>query len=516
MVCGIILYSPKFITMKKLFFTLALTTVLGFASFSQQIINGIRVSYYVTDAQIEFINRHYNYVITPYLSDEIRNKIVGPELLLYRSIQGVWENFSQFDYDFINSNENMFCHTDSLIQDTSTRILTIWGSWLMDGNDFVDPDEPDALHHWINYYAITASGQVITFSYDGLFIDSAGHKIGPGALYGKMPWDYSDTAWRNGRYAALAYIKSKLPDNLVIFNGLHSDNGADSSLNFTDGGMWEDFTYDINDGHYKGIDKWLKAINCMESNHDSSRLVLVIKKPELTNDIQARVFSTASFLLISNQNTALSLSDYAQQNTLQYYPEYEIDLGAAVSDLEITDDSLFIRTFEKGKVIVNPNETETKNFETEKKYYKIIPSGGGVIDTTLQYDGFLTYELPDTSTMTIPPVSALILMDTAAAGQKEHKSNIDFLSVKNVYPNPFFQQVNINLHVSKTEPVKVAVYNIQGAEIQRLFEGTLPKGNHHFKWNGRLSNNQTAAPGLYLLKVSTNGRSIVKKLLKAN
>ena len=247
--------------MKKITSTLIIVILLSSYSYCQQILNGIRVSYYVTDAQIGFINQHYDYVITPYLSDEIRNKITTPKLLLYRSIQGVWENFTQFDYNFINSNENMFCHSDSLIQDTSTRILTIWGSLLMDGNDFVDPQSSDAMNHWINYYAVTASGQVITFSYDGLFIDSAGHKIGPGALYGIMPYNYSDTAWRTGRYAALAYIKSQLPDNLVIFNGLHSDNGADSSLYFTDGGMWEDFTYDINDGHYKGVNQWLKAIN---------------------------------------------------------------------------------------------------------------------------------------------------------------------------------------------------------------------------------------------------------------
>jgi len=319
--------------MKRLIAFILIVT-LYHSLYSQQIIRGVRVSYSISDAQMDFINTHFQYLITPYLSEEIRNKVNGPVLLLYRSIQGTWENFEQFDWEFIDANENMFCHSDSLIQDSTTRILTIWGSWLMDGNDFVDPADSLAQHHWVNYYAITASGQVIAFSYDGLFIDSAGHKLGESAVEGNMPYDYSDETWRDGRYSALQYIKSQLPDNTVIFNGLHSGNGADSSLSFTDGGMWEDFAYDIHDGHYKGLNRWLAAINCLNNHSANSKLVLVVKKPGLSSDMQARMFSVASFLLVANENTALSLSDYALLNTLQYYPEYDMELGEPLQKVQ--------------------------------------------------------------------------------------------------------------------------------------------------------------------------------------
>ena len=498
--------------MKRILITFLLFIPVFYFSKAQPLQRGIRVSYYISDAQIAFINSHYNYLITPFLSQEIRDEITGPKLLLYRSIQGTWEDFDQFDWNFITSNENMFCHSDSAVQDTTTRIITIWGSWLMDGNDLVDISIPDAMKHWVNYYAVTASGQVIAFGYDGLFIDSAGHKLSPGAVYGIMPWDYSDESWRDGRYAALSFIKSYLPDNQVIFNGLHSGNGADSSLNFTDGGMWEDFTYDINDGHYKGLNKWLAAINCLNTHKDSSSLVLVVKKPGLKDDMQARIFSTASFLLVTNENTVLSLSDYTYNTSIQFYPEYEIDLGAPLGDLEMTDDSLFIRRFENGISIVNPLENETKTFEAGAGYFEVVPAGGGIIDTTGYYDGYLTYRLPDSSSIDIPPVSAVILIDTTAVGIKEVNTAAIF-SVKNPWPNPFHRKINIEMNLRSSGFFKIEVYNMYGNLIRTLHNGILAKGLHIIRWDGTSRNGKIVPRGMYVIRISSPQRTVQKKVL---
>jgi len=380
-----------FITMRNikiLLIILLLLFKLNNPVIGQQIFKGVRISYPVSDAQINFINNHFDFVLTPFLSNQIRESFQKPELFLYRSIQGTWTDFNQFDWNHINSNENMFCHSDSADQSESTRILTIWDSWLMEGKDFVDSLAADAMNHWVNYYAVTASNQVHTYDYDGLFIDSAGHKLGEGAVNGIMPWDYSADTWRDGRYAALSFIKTYLPDKKVIFNGLHSGNGADSSLSLTDGGMWEDFVYDINDGSYKGVKKWWDAILCMQNNRDSSYLVLVIKKPGLISDIQARIFSVASYLLISSPNVVLTLSDWSDVPSLQYYPEFDISLGYPIGDFTMREDSLFIREFEHGIALVNPSSSLSKTYELGKEYHKIVPVGGGLIDSTGSYDGY--------------------------------------------------------------------------------------------------------------------------------
>ncbi|MBL7108066.1 MAG: hypothetical protein ISS38_02035, partial [Candidatus Cloacimonetes bacterium] len=235
----------------------------------------------------------------------------------------------------------------------------------------------------------------------------------PGALEDptQMPWDYDEDEWREGRYQALQFIKSHFPDKIVIFNGLHSEHGADSSLTFTDGGMWEDFVYDVNDGHYKGINEWWAAIECLQNNNEDNLLSLVVKKPGLIDDYQARLFSIASYFLIVNENVALSLSDFTEpiHRMIQYFPEYDISLGNSLGDFEMLDDTLFVREFENGLVLVNPTETNTKIYNLENDYLKIVPIGGGIIDETVFYDGQLTYETVSIGEIEIPPVCGVIL-----------------------------------------------------------------------------------------------------------
>ena len=192
---------------------------------------GARISTQISPEQVDFVNQHYDFVMTPILSHAMRAAIHRPQLILYRSIQGTWTGFNHFDWEHINAHENMFEHHHS------ERILTIWNSWLMNADDLVNPTDPDALGHWINYYAVTASEQIYQYDYDGLFIDSASHRLGKSAVNGIMPDDYDAEEWRQGRVSSLAFIKSYLPDKSVVFNGLHSRAGAEDSLANTDGGM---------------------------------------------------------------------------------------------------------------------------------------------------------------------------------------------------------------------------------------------------------------------------------------
>ncbi len=490
--------------MKQLLTFLSLLLFMNIAAQAGNILKGVRISYNITDDQIHFIDNHFDYVMTPFLSEKIRQSIQKPKLLLYRSIQGTWEGFDQFDWAHIDSNENMFCHSDSANQSRETRILTRWNSWLMDGNDLVDSTSADAMNRWVNYYAVTASSQVYSYDYDGLFIDSAGHKLGESAVFGIMPWDYSPDAWRDGRYAALQFIKSYLPDKTVIFNGLHSDNGADSSLSLTDGGMWEDFVYDVDNGTYKGEKKWWDAIQCMQNNHDDSYLVLVVKKPGLTGDIQARIFSVASYLLISNENVVLSLSDWDNHTSLQYYPEFEISLGEPLGDFFMREDSLFIREFEQGTVMVNPSASATRTYNLTADYYKIVPIDGGFVDASGNYDGYLSYE-KISGEIEIPPVSGLILKDSLATTvEKNISAQIRGFELSQNYPNPFNPETVIKYQLPVASKLTIKIYNILGNEIRTLVDGKQPAGSHSAIWDGRNNSGKSVSSGIYFYRIIVN------------
>jgi len=363
---------------------------------------GVRVSFKATKAQIEFINNNFDYVMTPFLSWKVRNSVRGPLLLLYRSIQGTWTGFSQFDWEYINSHENMFCHHQG------ERIKTIYHSWLMNGADLVPSDSQGAISHWINYYALTASKQVHDFNYDGLFIDSASHRLWRGAVHGIMPDDYSDIKWRDSRYKALKFIKKYFSDKLVIFNGLHSDNGAERSLDFADGGMWETFAFSPSNGKYYGKFRWEKVIELARKYSKTKFISIVSKKRGLTANVKLRMFVFASYLLVANPRVVLYISDldYGTRCIL-YYPEYGIDLGRPLGDY-IKKGGVYQRSFEKGVVLVNPDQNTPRTFVLGKSYKKIVPTGGGPVQKDGYWNGRIDYEKVD-RTITVYPLSGIVL-----------------------------------------------------------------------------------------------------------
>ena len=366
---------------------------------------GVGIKKQISSAQTEFINRNFAYVMTPFLSTEVRTAFSEPHLILYRSIQGTWEGFSHFDWEHIDAHENMFLHHNG------ERILTIWNSWLMNPNDLVSPDDKDALDHWINYYAVTASQQVLQYQYDGLFIDSASHALHPGAVRRKMPDDYDKETWYQGRVASLAFIKSYLPDKIVVFNGLHSQTGEETSLANTDGGMWETFAFRPGTGEYQGEENWQAAIEMTARNNDTKLINLVVKEqPNLFEDIQKRVFSVASYLLVSNSNTIFSMTDkgHIQTKGIPYFPEYKINLGHSLGEYTI-EDNLYLREFENGIVLVNPSAGKAVSYKLDQEYRRVIPVGGGEVAPNGDWQGSLSYEAIS-GTIELPPVSALILL----------------------------------------------------------------------------------------------------------
>jgi len=377
----------------------------GLPSTSQNFLLGARVTRPLSAQQIAVLNQNFYYVMTPLLGENIRTVIHEPKLILYRSIQGTWEGFAQFDWEHINANENMFLHREG------ARIKTVWDSWLMNPGDLVDENDPDAMNHWINYYAVTAAQQIHEYHYDGLFIDSASHWLNPAAVDGVMPDDYDLDQWYTDRVNGLKYIKSQLPDKIVVFNGLHNRHGAEDSLANTDGAMWETFGFQPARGTYGGETAWINAIELV-SRHPDKFIVLVVKEqPNLTEDIQKRVFSVASYLLVSGDNVVFSMADaeHVKTNSLLYYPEYTLDLGAPLGPYTRTEEGLYLRVFEKGMVVVNPSENKTLTYTPEETYLNVIPVGGGEVDENGNWEGSLSYE-EISGEITLPPISAYLLV----------------------------------------------------------------------------------------------------------
>jgi hypothetical protein len=86
------------------------------------------------------------------------------------------------------------------------------------------------------------------------------------------------------------------------------------------------------------------------------------------------------------------------------------------------------------------------------------------------------------------------------------------------YPNPFNPSTTIEFTLGApgavgSHDVSLRIYNILGQEVNSLFEGTLPSGNHSVAWDGNDQRGRRVASGIYLYKLQVGDQSQTKKMV---
>lgn len=86
------------------------------------------------------------------------------------------------------------------------------------------------------------------------------------------------------------------------------------------------------------------------------------------------------------------------------------------------------------------------------------------------------------------------------------------------YPNPFSPGTNsagarITLYLEQTKDVEIAIYNLTGQLIKRLYSGSLSKGQHQLKWDGRNEKGSFVSSGIYFYRVQAGEKNLTRQLL---
>ena len=76
------------------------------------------------------------------------------------------------------------------------------------------------------------------------------------------------------------------------------------------------------------------------------------------------------------------------------------------------------------------------------------------------------------------------------------------------YPNPFNPNTSISVTLIEDSQLEVAVYNVEGKEIQELYKGYLSRGSYTFNFNA-----VNLPSGIYFCKVATPDFSEMKKMI---
>jgi hypothetical protein len=81
-------------------------------------------------------------------------------------------------------------------------------------------------------------------------------------------------------------------------------------------------------------------------------------------------------------------------------------------------------------------------------------------------------------------------------------------SISNIYPNPFNPLTTINYGLPEYGTVKIAVYDISGRQVARLFNNYQSTGFYSIKWNA-----SSFPSGLYFIRMTSNNFTDTRKVL---
>ncbi len=84
-------------------------------------------------------------------------------------------------------------------------------------------------------------------------------------------------------------------------------------------------------------------------------------------------------------------------------------------------------------------------------------------------------------------------------------------TVSPCYPNPFNPSTALEINLKRREHLRVEVVDAVGRVVRVLEDGTMEAGVHVVQWDGTTDEGGPAASGLYLIRVRSAERSVVRK-----
>ena len=133
---------------------------------------------------------------------------------------------------------------------------------------------------------------------------------------------------------------------------------------------------------------------------------------------------------------------------------------------------------------------------TEAKRYSFVdaePPSGAVAYRLRQVDCDGTFVLSPTVTVHIDAPTDLRLLPP--------------------FPNPFNQQTTVVCELPQESQVNLTVVNSLGQTTAQIYGGLLPAGAHRFSWDGRTPAGESAASGIYFLRMAVAEKIFQQKLL---
>ena len=86
--------------------------------------------------------------------------------------------------------------------------------------------------------------------------------------------------------------------------------------------------------------------------------------------------------------------------------------------------------------------------------------------------------------------------------------------IRGAVPNPFARGSEIRFTLDRASRVDVSIHDASGREVRRLAPGPMGSGPHALTWDGRDGRGRVAAAGVYFVRIRSEEREAVAKLVR--
>jgi hypothetical protein len=87
------------------------------------------------------------------------------------------------------------------------------------------------------------------------------------------------------------------------------------------------------------------------------------------------------------------------------------------------------------------------------------------------------------------------------------------ITLESNYPNPFNPVTQIRFCLPELSHVRLEVFNTRGQTIRTILDEDKPMGWHTVMWDGKDTNNQDVASGIYFYVLEAQGKRLLKKMV---
>jgi hypothetical protein len=342
----------------------------------------------------------------------------GPALYIH---DGHWTS----DWPSVGAHEDWFMHAPS-----GERLHNGQWDWYL--HDINNPD-------WRQYWLDSVVADLRTNGAQGVFADSFDAGIG-GFWFDQYDPRFAGTnagnpaawpggvTWLNQLEGLIDYLETGLAATNEQFVYLPNLDALVTG--------WARMDYSELDGAFlEGFGEWGPAylhgsasdwtLSMNRALPMSAAGKILILQPSLLGPPDSAVgqlqrgFDLGTYLLLKGEHTYLNILGGHSSTGAYYFPEYALDLGAALTPVatdvsEYLWDGVYRRDFENGLVLVNPTNS-TVNLDLGQTYLRVTGSGGGGLseasldDSGNYVGGYLSQA--EVAGVTLAPGSAAILLN---------------------------------------------------------------------------------------------------------